>query len=738
MVPPVHPGILGSLYSLGSRAIRGEIGLDDDTQETISKVRDELEDVSELVGDFSPTQPGTWPQFAGRVMDRAFESCRHYESAEAWRDIHGFAGTLALPDRLIRHIARTGRTETVFEGDDRLLRLIALPDSPPVCLATDAEKSLESHQLYYAPQLSGKSRLRRAMADVYWRGRSAVLMSFAGNDYRFEEFDLSDHVYRGDELELIDRLREFRREGIRRNVLLQGPPGCGKTTFCCHAARELSDRTLLLGPDALGQLRCEPWKRLVETLQPELVIVEDVDHTDEFAGRDGKNRALRLFEEQYCDIPTILFTSNDHSKLPEAMRRPGRIDSIVRFEEPSDDMRQHIVDKLAERVGVEVPDHKRGWLVDLLDEYSTAHVLEALRRARVRGWDQDMESEEATFRMHRNFETSSEWLKIHGFRHLDVDAEYVFQRVFNAADPELVFDGDHSRLWRVELPNGTELCLKPHEHETWDCVQTYYRPEHDGREAFVEGFAEAFWRDAELMLMDSVEHETICRPLDHDDQCYHGDLTEMIEVMEAFREDGLRRNVLLQGPPGTGKTTFCLHAARELSERTLMLTPEFYNTIRCATWRHLTELLKPEMVIVDDVDRVAEHALEQKLRLFEENYCEIPFVLLTSNDIDRLPRPMKRPGRIDQILEVGETEEQVRWNLIRNMADRVGVEVPDQELKRLDEILHEQSPAHLLEALRRARVLGWESDLLPDQDVTFETIDEDGESDDFVDASGVL
>ncbi len=53
------------------------------------------------------------------------------------------------------------------------------------------------------------------------------------------------------------------------------------------------------------------------------------------------------------------------------------------------------------------------------------------------------------------------------------------------------------------------------------------------------------------------------------------------------------------------------------------------------------------------------------------------------------------------------------------LAERVGVEVPDAELPRLTEILQEQSNAHLLEALRRAKVRGWQAEPVLG-DATFE------------------
>lgn len=119
---------------------------------------------------------------------------------------------------------------------------------------------------------------------------------------------------------------------------------------------------------------------------------------------------------------------------------------------------------------------------------------------------------------------------------------------------------------------------------------------------------------------------------------------DYIEGWQAFRRAGLRRNVLIQGPPGSGKSTFCAQAARTLSSRTLILTSEFFQNIGSAQWCALLEILAPEAVIVDDIDRAGEHSLESKLRLFEEGYCDVPFVFFTTNDHLKLPVFMRRPG----------------------------------------------------------------------------------------------
>jgi energy-coupling factor transporter ATP-binding protein EcfA2 len=249
-----------------------------------------------------------------------------------------------------------------------------------------------------------------------------------------------------------------------------------------------------------------------------------------------------------------------------------------------------------------------------------------------------------------------------------------------------------------------------------------YLPEALDRSVVLSGVADRFWHDRRAVTLDKTDgphgRSIGFWNADLDGHTYYGELDELIDELAAFRADGTRRNVLLQGKPGCGKSTLCRHAARELSDRTVMLTADFLSAVHGREWSFLLDVLRPEMLIVDDIDRM-NGRLDDKLGVFEEGYCDVPIALFTSNDHTKLPVALRRPGRIDRIFEVDEPGEEVRRRIIRELAAEEGVDIPDVQFDRLLAILEDFSAAHVVEALRHARVCGWQDDPLPG-DVTFD------------------
>jgi hypothetical protein len=125
----------------------------------------------------------------------------------------------------------------------------------------------------------------------------------------------------------------------------------------------------------------------------------------------------------------------------------------------------------------------------------------------------------------------------------------------------------------------------------------------------------------------------------------------------------LKRGLLLHGPPGTGKTLTAMYLVGRMPGRTtLVLSGSSYGLV--APTCELARNLQPSMVILEDVDLVAEERgggpfgenpllyelLNEMDGLAED--ADVIFVLTTNRPDLLEPALAARPGRIDQATEI--------------------------------------------------------------------------------------
>jgi hypothetical protein len=178
----------------------------------------------------------------------------------------------------------------------------------------------------------------------------------------------------------------------------------------------------------------------------------------------------------------------------------------------------------------------------------------------------------------------------------------------------------------------------------------------------------------------------------------------------------LRRGLLLHGQPGTGKTLTAMYLASRMRDRTVvLLTGREVGMIprACA----MARLLQPSMVILEDVDLIAEDRNRQEAGcttlLFEllnemdglGDDADVIF-LLTSNRPELLePALAARPGRVDLAVEVPLPDAASRRRLIELYGLGLAVRVGSDDLDRLVQRLEGVSPAFIRELLRKAALL---------------------------------
>jgi len=173
----------------------------------------------------------------------------------------------------------------------------------------------------------------------------------------------------------------------------------------------------------------------------------------------------------------------------------------------------------------------------------------------------------------------------------------------------------------------------------------------------------------------------------------------------------LKRGILLHGPPGTGKTLTAMYLASQLRDRTtLLLTGRGLGLIEqsCA----MARALQPSMVILEDVDLVAEERTRPDasctVLLFEllnqmDGMAEDVDVifLLTTNRPDILePALASRPGRVDQAIEVPLPDQDCRRRLFALYGE--GLKVRLNEMDSIVDRTSGASAAFIRELMRKA------------------------------------
>lgn len=126
------------------------------------------------------------------------------------------------------------------------------------------------------------------------------------------------------------RVELFIQKGVPRVILLDGPPGTGKSFLCLWLAGQLNTKTVvaeafdvLTGSWAQGEETEGSTLSIIKMLAPEVIILNDLDRTF------GQEKLLPFLERARDYAKIIFITVNDTSKLLDAVRRPGRVDDIL-------------------------------------------------------------------------------------------------------------------------------------------------------------------------------------------------------------------------------------------------------------------------------------------------------------------------------------------------------------------------------------------------------------------------
>lgn len=148
---------------------------------------------------------------------------------------------------------------------------------------------------------------------------------------------------------------------IARAILLEGPPGTGKSTAARLLASRVGARHI-----RIGELRFDTSSQnIVKLLRPDTLIIDDFDRLKE----EQVQSVLTFLEFIRSWVRLIIVTSNHMEKLDPAILRPGRFDEIFSVQSLGDDhARQQLPDGLWERLTLEQQQAVLSWPMAFLKE----------------------------------------------------------------------------------------------------------------------------------------------------------------------------------------------------------------------------------------------------------------------------------------------------------------------------------------------------------------------------------
>lgn len=129
-------------------------------------------------------------------------------------------------------------------------------------------------------------------------------------------------------------------------------------------------------------------------------------------------------------------------------------------------------------------------------------------------------------------------------------------------------------------------------------------------------------------------------------------LDEYVNYANLCLAKNLNRSFLFYGPPGTGKSTLMRGMIAKLGLRSFRVNLSNVKgvIVNSSTIVRAVEIFKPDVLIIDDLDRLGSH--DNLLSLMETFHQKFKFILVSANNLNQFDEAMLRPGRFDHLIEV--------------------------------------------------------------------------------------
>jgi len=382
------------VFPIISRFLMGEDVILSD--KNLKKIKEELEKFSDISRDIDIQNPLTWPRALSSLIEkklenagvRKYESVNEYSQEEYGLDVEFIASTdNTAISPIIEEITENG----LKYYPDKVKEIKLKEDSSQKFteIASGLFSTNSHSRTYFMCSMGCELReYLEVNQTLFWEDSSCKLFDSGGSgrsSTSISNMNIGSQKYYGYLSSKKDKIRRMFDKKGKWTLLLQGKPGVGKTTYCYEIANQLSDRVLVISANYFSNMSYSNWQFIEEHVAPEVVVFNDIDRLDFL-----ENKLSILEERTLGSVELILMTTNNVSSMDEAVKRPGRVDHIIEMEVPCREVRDYVLNKFAEDIGLgEIPEEHREKLDKVQVEGSPAHIKEILNRAKYWGWDDE-------------------------------------------------------------------------------------------------------------------------------------------------------------------------------------------------------------------------------------------------------------------------------------------------------------------------------------------------------------
>lgn len=440
----------------------------------------------------------------------------------------------------------------------------------------------------------------------------------------------------------------FERIGISapKGVLLYGPPGTGKTLLARALANELDAHFKVInGPEIMSKYYGESEKQLREIFDeaeknsPAIIFIDEIDSIA--PNRDNvSGEAERRIVSQLLTLMdglkgrgnvVVIAATNRQNSIDPALRRPGRFDREIAINPPTRDGRKEILEV-----------HTRGMPLfkeDDLEKFTDGTKVDIVNLDRIAE-------------------------QTHGFTGADLEvlSKEAAMKALKSWIPKLI---ETEQVIPTNVLEKIRIRMK-HFEEALHKVEPSAMREVLIRKPNVKWDQVGGLEDAKRDLKEMVE-----MPL---------------KEPEVFKEAGIKapKGILLTGPPGTGKTLLAKAVATESEANFISVKgPELVSKWVGESEKAVREIFKkakqvaPTVIFFDEFDSIAstrgsstnganDKIVNQLLTELDgvEELTGVSIIAAT-NRVDLIDDALKRPGRLDAIVEIGLPDESTRLEIFK-------------------------------------------------------------------------